>query len=109
MPPTFSVWDALHELVADIPIALEVRNLVCGSGSSVFKQEDPGISDDGSMTARLIVERRCVTRVRSHCIHRGRENSCQGDRGCKTLHVTSPIMNGEAVGGYQQLDRRSTW
>jgi hypothetical protein len=106
MPPTWSVRDAAHELVADIPIALEVRNLVCASGSPVFEQEDPGISDDGNMTARLTVKRRGVTRVRSHCIHRGRENSCQGDRGCKTLHVTSPIMNGEAVGGYQQLDRR---
>jgi hypothetical protein len=105
MPPTCPVRDAVNELVADIPIALEVRNLVCASGSPVFKQEDPGISDDRSMTARLIVKRRCVTWVRSHRIHRGRENSCQGDRGCKTLHVTSPIMNGEAVGGYQQLDR----
>ena len=91
MPPTFSVRDAAHELVANIPIALEVRNLVCGSGSSVFKQEDPGISDDVSMTARLIVGRRRLAWVRGHCIQRGRENSRQGDRGCETLHVTSPI------------------
>ena len=88
-----------HELVADIPIGLKVRNLVRASDSAVFKQEDPGISDDGSMTARLIVRRRRVARVSGHCIHRGRKNGRQGDHGCKAPHVTSPIVNGEAVGG----------
>ena len=93
MPRTLPVRDAGHELVANIPIVLEVRNLVRASGSAVFKQEYPGISDNGSMTARLIVERCRLAWVRGHCVQRGREDSGQSDRGCKTLHVTSPIMN----------------
>jgi hypothetical protein len=84
---------ATHELVADIPIVLEVRNLVRAPGSAVFKQKYPGISDNGNMTARLIVERCRLAWVRGHCVQRGREDSGQSDRGCKTLHVTSPIMN----------------
>ena len=93
MPRTFPVRDAGHGLVADIPIGLKVRNLVRASDSAVFKQEDPGISDDGSMTACLIVRRRRLVWVRGHCVHRGRKNSRQGDRGCETFHATSPIMN----------------
>ena len=99
MPRTFPVRDAGHELIADIPIVLEVRNLVRASGSAVFKQEDPGISDDGSMTARLIDGHRGVTRVWGGRVHWGRENGRQGDRGCKNLHVTTPVDNGEAVSG----------
>ena len=63
MPPTVPVRDAGHELVADIPIVLEVRNLVRASGSTVFKQVDPAIPDGSGMAAFVIDGRRRVMRV----------------------------------------------
>jgi hypothetical protein len=82
----------VDQLVADIPIVTGSPELVRAL-APLFSSRNTLASDNGSMTARLIVERCRLAWGWGHCVQPSLEYSGHSDRGCKTLHVTSPIMN----------------